>query len=405
MEGQEIKRNFEEVLNNIHNFKSDFNSIKEESATEKAKFEKQLNDIAKGMEEHNNKIKMIEALSENRAKDEEKNELNKKKEANKHFNAFIRTSGKMDINEFCERKGIELNAMSVDSDPDGGYLVLPTYDSIRKTREFETSPIRQVANVMNISSDRLIVPVDYDEVTASWVGERSTRLATDTAQLGQIEIPVHEIYALQNLTQQIIDDAKIDVESQAAKEAGEKFARKENTAFVSGNGVAQPLGFLSYSAWTTNGTFEHGKIEQINSGSSGAFTANGLLDLQNGLLEIYQPKAVFIVKRASFGAIMKLVDGEDNYLFNRALNNNVGRPFDLLGAPVMFASDMPTAAANSLSLVYGDFNAGYQIVDRSGVRILRDPYSNKPYVQLYQYKRVGGGVVNFEAIKIQKLAA
>jgi len=179
--------------------------------------------------------------------------------------------------------------------------------------------------------------------------------------------------------------------------------RTENTAFVTGDGAQKPKGFMAYAAWTTNGTYERNKLEQINSGTSAVIKADGLIELQNSLKEVYQAGAIFLMKRSTFGAVAKLKNGNGDYLLNSMMLPQ-GATTTLLGKPVVFADDIAAASANSLSIAYGNFGVGYTIADRMGIRVLRDPYTSKPYIKFYTTKRVGGAVTNYEAIKIQKLA-
>jgi HK97 family phage major capsid protein len=190
----------------------------------------------------------------------------------------------------------------------------------------------------------------------------------------------------------------LDVEGWLANKVADEFARKEATAFISGTGVAQPRGILTYTAGTS-----WGQIEQINSGSSGALTADGLLSLVYGLKEAYARNASFLMNRSVVSAARKLKDTTNQYLWQPGLA--MGQPDMLLGRPVYEATDMPVAASNSLSVAFGDFAAAYTVVDRIGIRTLRDPFTAKPFVRFYTTKRVGGDVVNFEALKIQKLAS
>ena len=161
---------------------------------------------------------------------------------------------------------------------------------------------------------------------------------------------------------------------------------------------------MSHAAWAVNGTYERNKIEQIVSGTSAVVKADGLISLQNALLEAYQPNAKFLMKRATFGAVSKLKDGTGAYLLNPMMLPQ-GATMVLLGKPVIFADDIAAIAANSLSIAYGDFQKAYTIVDRMGIRVLRDPYTTKPFIKFYTTKRVGGAVTNYQALKIQKLAA
>lgn len=293
----------------------------------------------------------------------------------------------------------ERKALSVGSDPDGGYLVPATMADRIVTRIFESSPLRQVANVLQISTDRVEFLVDKDEAASGgWVGETETRVETATPQLAKHTIAVHEQFAEPRASQKLLDDAAIDVESWLVGKVTDKFARTENAAFVNGDGVAKPRGFTTYPAGTA---WE--QVEQISSGDASALTADGLIDLQNALKTPYQQRALWVMTRASVRDIRKLKDLDGQYLWQPGLAQD--QPPLLLGHPILMADDMPGVAANALALAYGDFSAGYQIVDRIGIRVLRDPFTAKPQVKFYTIKRVGGDVVNFEAIKLQKVAA
>lgn len=304
------------------------------------------------------------------------------------------------------RKGTEHNladlqakALSVGSDVDGGYLVLPEMSSEIVKKVFESSPMRQLASVQSISSDNLEIIEDLDEVDASWVGEVGTRSTTDTAQLKKIIIAVHEMYAKPKASQKVLDDAFINVEAWLAEKIGEKFARTEASAFVAGDGVNKPRGILSYTA---GDGFE--MIEQIVSGAaadiSAANTADGLINLVMSLKAPYKVGAAFLMERATVKAVRKLKDTQGQYFWQPSLT--AGNPDMIMGFPVYEADDMETIGANALPIAFGNFKVGYQIVDRFGIRTLRDPYSAKPYVEFYTTKRVGGGVKNFEAIKLLK---
>lgn len=299
------------------------------------------------------------------------------------------------------RKGVEgpeLKEMTVDSDQDGGFLVSPEMSSEIVKKVFESSPVRQLASVQSISSDSLEMGEDLDEAAASWVGERASRAVTDSPVLKQIKIPVYEMYSEPKATQKLLDDAQVNVEAWLASKVSDKFARKEATAFVSGTGVTQPMGILGYG--TGNG---FGLIERQLTASNSAIVGEDLIDVQSLLKEPYQGNASWLINRLIIAVIRKLKDTvTGQYIWQPGLM--VGAPNVLLGRPVYMASDLPSAiAATTDTIIYGDIRAGYQVVDRAGIRILRDPFSSKPYVLFYTTKRVGGGVKNFEAIKVLKM--
>lgn len=319
----------------------------------------------------------------------------------KAFNEFCRTDDKLYFDQYLKRQDDpEVKALSVNSDPAGGYLVMPEMGGVVETKVFESSPLRQIATVTSVgSTDRYEVVVDFNEAGAGWVGETASRGETTTPDLGMVTIPVNEIYANPKATQKILDDASMDMEAWLAQKVADQFTRTEATAFVTGNGVMKPKGIMSYDAGTTISSHQ---VQQVNLGSTSAFTYAGFVDVQNALKEAYQPNAVWLYRRASNASAMKILDGEGRPIFNMNYDKNVGLTPTLLGKPVYFAADVAAISSAALSLAYGDFKRAYQIVDRQGVRVLRDPYSSKPYVQFYTTKRVGGGVVNFEAYIVGK---
>ena len=303
------------------------------------------------------------------------------------------------------RKGEEImgaderKALSVGTDPDGGYVVHPDLSGQIVTKVFETSPMRAYASIQVISTDALEGLFDLEEASSGWVGETDARSETGTPQLGKWRIPVHELYAKPKATQKILDDAEINLEAWLAGKVSEKFARDEAAAFVAGNGINKPRGFLSYA----DGTTLPGTIERINTGANGAFAAapNGgdaLIDALYGLKAQYRANATWFMNRATTKLARKLKDSDGAYLWSPGIA--AGQPATLLGYPVAAFEDMPDPATGSLSIAVGDMRAAYQIVDRVGIRTLRDPFSAKPYVEFYTTKRVGGDVVNFEALKL-----
>jgi HK97 family phage major capsid protein len=298
----------------------------------------------------------------------------------------------------------ERKALSVGSDPDGGYVVHPDMSGRIVQKVFETSPMRAYASVQVISTDALEGLFDLNEAGSGWVGETEARAETTTPQLGKWRIPVHELYAKPKATQKLLDDAAINMEAWLASKVAEKFARDESTAFVSGNGVNRPRGFLTYAAGTTI----PGQIEQFPTAVNGAFAANPggldkLIDALYGLKAPYRANAYWFMTRSVTALARKLKDSDGQYQWQPS--NQAGQPATLLGYPAAAFEDLEALGTTSLSMAVGDMREAYQIVDRIGIRTLRDPYSAKPYVEFYTTKRVGGDVVNFEAIKIIRFGA
>lgn len=293
------------------------------------------------------------------------------------------------------------NALQAGTESDGGVWVTPDMNGRLVTAIYETSPVRQVAAVTTISTDRLTGVIDAGEASlGGWVTERDTRSGdTGTPQLGTWEIPVHEQYAEPRATQILLDDAAVDVEAWLNGKVADKLSRTENTAFVAGNGVGKPRGFTTYTAGTPSAT-TWDRVQQVVSGSAAALTTGGLINLVFSVKQGYRQGAAFGMTRSSIAAVRKLVDGDGNYIWQPDFTKERGE--NVLGYPIVEMSDMPEIQADALPVVFANFGLAYQIVDRAGIRILRDPFTTKGYVKFYTTKRVGGGVINFEAIKLQK---
>lgn len=297
--------------------------------------------------------------------------------------------------------------MAVSSDPGGGYWVVPEFEADIVATVKALSPLRRLARVYSIGSDSLEMISDAGEFSAAWVAETGTRSDTDVSEIGKITIFARELYAQPVVTQKLLDDALIDVAEWVAHKIGQRFARLESSAFISGSGVGQPRGILTYPISTTDDdTRAFGTVEYVPTGAAGAFATtdpqNALIDLVTSLQPDYRAAARWLMNRATAGVIRKFKDSEGRFLWRDGLVQ--GQPSLLLGFPVELDEFMPMIAANSLSVALGDFEAAYAIVDRAGVRALRDPYTQKGYVKFYTWRRVGGDVINTEAFKILKFA-
>jgi HK97 family phage major capsid protein len=297
----------------------------------------------------------------------------------------------------------EVKTLQVGSDPDGGYLVTPDVSGRMAKKIFETSPIRQLASVQVISTDALEGMEDLGEAGCGYAGEHGTSGDATTPQLGKWRIPVFIIDSEPKATQQLLDDAAIDVEGWLSDKVGNKFGRFENNEFV--NGAANKIrGFAAgYTMAADDGTgVTWGQIGYVATGVNSDFAAtkpaDKLHDLIGAVKVDYLPNARFVTRRTVITKIRKFKDANDRYILQPSLV--LGSPDTLMGYPLVRAEDMPALANTSKSLAFGDFAQAYQIVDRQGVRVLRDPYTAKPYVKFYTTKRTGGGMVNYEAIKL-----
>lgn len=316
----------------------------------------------------------------------------------KHFNDYIR------IDERGMNTPDQAKALSVGSNPNGGYLV-PTAQSSRIiTRVWESSPLRRLASVESIGTDSLEIPVDIDEFDAGWVGEEQQRPETANGQVGLMTIPVHELYAKPKVTQKFLEDAAIDASAWIEGKAGDKFGRIEARSFIRGNGVKKPRGILTYDRAVMspeNDNVARGTIRQLDSGLADKITADAIVSMPFQLKDRYLSNASWLMKRSSVLAVMLLKDANDQYLWNSALSEK-GK-MTLGGYGVEMADDMPVAAANALPIAFGDFRAGYTVVDRLGITLIRDAFSSKPFVEFYMRKRVGGDVTDFEAFALMRV--
>lgn len=290
-----------------------------------------------------------------------------------------------------------VKTLLVGSNPDGGYLVPVARQADIKKRMFETTPMRSIAQVVTIGTEAAEWVLDDQEATSEKVGELDTRNNTATPQIGIITIPTHEQSAIPVATQKILDDAVWNMEAWLSGKIADRFARVENWEFINGSAAHEAQGICVLPDWETLGIYERNALETRLATTT--TTGDDLLDLQSDLLEPYQGNARWLMHRKIWVEIMKLKDSTGQYLLNPMMLFS-GASLQLLGRPVVMAGDMSNAAdAGEIIVCYGDFREGYAIVDRIGIRVLRDPYTVKGFVQFYTTKRTGGGVVNFQAIK------
>lgn len=316
------------------------------------------------------------------------------------FEAYVRTG------ETANLRALETKAMSAGSNADGGYLVPPEIENAIGQRLTAISPIRSIAGVRTISGNVYKKPFMTAGPAVGWVGETDARTQTTSPTLDELSFPAMELYAMPAATATLLEDAAVNIEQWIAQEVEQVFAEQEGTAFVSGDGNNKPKGFLSY-ATVANASWAWGKIGYVASGTAGAFPASNpsdeLIDLVYALGPGYRQNAVFVMNRKTQSTIRKFKDSTGNYLWQPPVV--AGAQASLMGFALHDAEDMPDVAADSLSIAFGDFKRGYLVVDRAGVSVLRDPFSAKPYVLFYTTKRVGGGVQDFDAIKLLKFAA
>ncbi|MEM1375778.1 MAG: phage major capsid protein [Pseudomonadota bacterium] len=307
------------------------------------------------------------------------------------LDAYLR-KGKADQLMALEAKG-----MNVGSEADGGYLVPEETESELMARMRDKSPIRSLASNLVISTSEYKRPFAVSGAGAGWVAETGLRPETASPQLAETTFPTMELYAAPAATKRLLDDAHVDIEAFLMAQIDEAFAEQETNAFVNGDGSTKPTGFLTYpqadydnAPWGTIGT--------IGSGAAGDITADGMFDMVYSLGAKHRRNATFLMNRMTLSTVRKLKAADGTYLMQPRLDEGFANT--LLGFPIVECEDLPNIAADATPIVFADFKRAYLIVDRAGVQILRDPFSAKPYVVFYATKRVGGGVLDFGAIRL-----
>jgi len=324
----------------------------------------------------------------------------------KALGEFCRGGGQMEFGQFLAAKHPEIRAAaSVGSDPDGGYSVIPQWETSITQVLRDISPMRAISRVMPTSNTSVKLLVDKSLSDAAWVGETQARPVTANPNLVEVEIVAREIYAQPQATQALLDDAFTDIAAWLGTSVSTSFAIAEGKAFVSGDGINKPMGFLSYpidsaddfarTNWASLGYVPTGATSPTDKQLANAIIAASLR-----LRAPYRSNSSWMMNRDVARVVRQLRDLQDRPLWSTDGRVVDGAPDRLLGWPVVYSEDMPAIAANSCSIAVGDFRQGYTIVDRVGVRVLRDPYSAKPYVSFYTTKRVGGSMIDFNALKL-----
>ena len=314
----------------------------------------------------------------------------------KAFAAYLRSGEDEGLRDLP----LEGKAMSTAVAADGGYLVDPQTSDTIKSALTATASIRAIATVVTVESTSYDVLIDHTEMGSGWANEAANLSETATPQIDRITIPVNELSAMPKISQRLLDDSAFDIEGWLAGRIADKFARSEASAFVNGDGVDKPKGFLDYPTvdemiWTW------GNIGYVVTGTAGAIDdGDPIIELVYALGAEYRANATFVMNSKTAGTVRKLKDADGRFLWSDGLSQ--GEPARLMGYPVLIAEDMPDVAADAMAIAFGDFANGYTIAERPDVRVLRDPFSAKPHVLFYATKRVGGAVSDFNAIKLLK---
>ena len=319
----------------------------------------------------------------------------------KAFSAYLRSGDDDGLRGLV----LEGKALNTQVNADGGFLVDPeTSDRIRGVLK-ATSSLRSISNVVNVEATSFDVLVDHTDLGSGWATETAALAETGTPQIDRISIPLHELAAMPKASQRLLDDSAFDVEGWLAERIADRFARAEAQAFVAGDGVDKPKGFLTHTT-VDNGVWAWGSLGYVPTGAAGDFAAtnasDSIIDLVYALNAEYRANATFVMNSKTAGAVRKMKDADGRFLWSDGLA--AGEPARLMGYQVLIAEDMPDIGANAYAIAFGDFRSGYTVAERPDMRVLRDPFSAKPHVLFYASKRVGGDVSDFAAIKLLKFA-
>ena len=311
----------------------------------------------------------------------------------KAFDAYIR-SGDDDALRGLDLEG---KAMSTAVAADGGYLVDPQTAETVKSVLAGAASLRQVAQVVKVEATSYDVLVDHTDAGAGWATEAAATGESATPQIDRVSIALHELNAMPKASQRLLDDSAFDVEGWLAERIADKFARAEAAAFVNGDGVDKPRGFLSHTVVDSDSA-AWGQIGSVVSGVDGGISEDAIIKLVYALGARYRANGTFVMNSKTVAAVRSLKDNDGRFLWSDGLA--AGEPARLMGYPVLVAEDMPDIASGAHAIAFGDFHKGYTVAERPDLRILRDPFSAKPNVLFYATKRVGGDVTDFSAIKV-----
>ena len=319
----------------------------------------------------------------------------------KAFNAYLRTGDDDGLRGLT----LEGKAMSTAVAADGGYLVDPQTAERIQSMLLSTASLRTLANVVQVEATSFDVIVDRSEVGSGWATEAAATTESATPVIERISIKLHELAAMPKASQRLLDDSAFDVEGWLAEKIATRFTRAEASAFINGDGVDKPRGFLTPTK-VADASWVWGQIGYVPTGAAADFSASDpadcIINLVYALGADYRANGTFVMNSKTVGAVRKMKDADGRFLWSDGLA--AGEPSRLMGYPVLVSEDMPDIAANAYAVAFGDFRAAYTIAERPDLRILRDPFSAKPNVLFYANKRVGGDITDYAAIKLLKIA-
>lgn len=396
----EINEAFDGFMNVFHKFREGtdekFKQLESKSGVDPLTLEK-IDRISDELDRRKQKVDELTIKSQRPRLDNNSRVVSEHKQA---FDGYIRRGETQGLVQ------LEGKSLSVGTNADGGYTVPLEIEREIGQRLAAISPIRAISSVRQVSGNTYRKPFAINGFSVGWAAETAARAQTNNSALDALDFATHELYAMPAATPTLLDDSAVNIDEWIAGEVELAFAAQEGSAFVNGNGTSKPKGFLSYTT-VANASWEWGKLGFTTTADADSFPADDpsdrLLDLIYSLEAGYRQNAHFVMNRKTQAEIRKFKSSDGSYLWTPPAQP--GGQAMLHGFPVVESEDMPDIAANALPVAFGDFRRGYLVVDRAGIQVLRDPYSAKPYVLFYTVKRVGGGVQDFNAIKLLKVAA
>ncbi len=373
-----------------------------EQLKKEIKLSKAKNDIeTASVEEKTEKFKLYKGIPEYRQHffDEKGNYNNESSKKYSDVLSKYMRKGLVGLNS-DEREQIEnYKSMNVGSDSAGGYLVRPEVGEMIVHTQVETSPWLRYVDMINISTDAIEYPTTNRRQPATRTYETGARSETTAATFGMVRIEAKEAYSRPKVTQKFLDDAAIDVEAFLAGMAGDEFGYLYNSELATGDGILTLRGILTFAHTATD---EVGKVEQIAGGHASLMNdPDKFIDMQAALKPAYLPMSRWFGRRATEAVVRKMKDGEGNYLWQPGLT--LAQPNTLLGHEFVKCEDMSAIGVNALPLAFGDLKH-YKVVKRIGMRVLRNPYSEEPFVRFTFTERTGGNLLIHESLKLLKIA-
>lgn len=299
---------------------------------------------------------------------------------------------------------LSTKAMSTGSGEDGGHAVPDIIAKGLEKLEHQASAIMRLATIVEVETGSYKKLVNLGGTGSGWVAETAARPNTGSPKLASVNIKLGELYANPQATQQMIDDASFNVEQFVTEEVGEKFADQLGSALISGDGTDKPKGILSYTNTAEADKIRaFGTLQHVETETLALISFDDVKALRSSLNAKYRPGAAFVMNDTTALLLSLIKDNNGRYMWQDAVST--GEPATLLGYPVEIDENMPDVAAGAIPVAFGNFQRGYHIPQRFGIRMLRDPFTSKPYINFYATKRIGGGVVNSECIKLLKIKA